>query len=92
MCTMGHDIATLSNPHLSHLSIDHFFPYRGAGMTLVLAPVTHDNETFIISNYTGFLNSSELVRGAILVSTGLCSVADMTIRTAVSIREVSEGM
>lgn len=90
MCTMGHDIATLSNPHLSHLSI--FFPYRGAGMTQVLAPVTHDSETFIISNYTGFLNSSELVRGAILVSTGLCSVADMTIRTAVSIREVSEGM
>ena len=61
-------------------------------MTQLLAPVTHDNDTFIISNYTLFLNSSELVRGAILVSTGLCSVVDASIRTDVSIREASEGM
>ena len=61
-------------------------------MTQLLAPVTHDNDTFIISNYTRFLNSLELVRGAILVSTGLCSVVDASIRTDVSIREASEGM
>ena len=61
-------------------------------MANLLAPVSHDNSTFIISSYISFLNSPELVRGALLVSTGSCSVVDMKIRADTSIKEASESM
>ena len=61
-------------------------------MANLLAPVSHNNSTFIISSYSPFLNSPELVRGALLVSTGSCSVVDMKIRADTSIKEASESM
>ena len=61
-------------------------------MANLLAPVSHNNSTFIISSYIPFLNSSELVRDALLVSTGSCSVVGMKIRADTSIKEASESM
>ena len=66
--------------------------YRGSGRTTTLAEVTVDTDgNFTISEYTDFLSSSVLVTGAVLISTGPCSVEGMVITVNASIQEVDAG-
>ena len=66
----------------------------GTATTLakVISQVLNNDTTLTLLEYTEFLDSAVLVTGAVLVSTGPCSVENMRISVNASIRKVGTGI
>ncbi len=75
-------------PKSSH---NFFIVFSGTGTAARLAEITKEDETLSISNHTNFLESAELITGAILVSTAPCQLVGLSIRVNASIRETNTG-